>query len=315
MTDKPTSDDTDTDTDTDAETDADSAPPDGGTAKRPSPSAQAASRARRIGGRPAPGPRPAPTPTPSKAGAPKTRASAKRAKSAKDADTPTASASSARRGGLRAARAAATERAAEAERPATSLRKRPTGKAATVGARDAKAAAASRRRRREWLRWLPAGVLAVAALVLAVLCVALGSGVWYATKSSDEVRGEVLAAAKTCTGKVSSYDYRKLAEAKKDGLSCATGQFKKDYAKAMDTIIAKEAPVTKTTQSVQVAKAGIEQVSSDGKQWTVLIYGQHTVTNTKTGLKTPRLDKLSVRATMDKVGNKWLISKIDLIPG
>lgn len=308
MTDKPTSDDADTDTG------ADSAPADAGTAKRPSPSAQAASRARRIGGRPVPGPRPTPTPAPapSKAGATKTRASAK---SAKEADTATASTSSARRGGLRAARAAATERAVEAERPATSPRKRPTGKSGAVVARDAKAAAASRRRRSELLRWLPAGVLAVAALVLAVLCVTLGSGVWYATKSSDEVRGEVLAAAKTCAGKVSSYDYRKLAEAKKDGMSCATGQFKKDYAKAMDTIVAKEAPVTKTTQSVQVAKAGIEQVSSDGKQWTVLIYGQHTVTNTKTGLKTPRLDKLSVRATMDNVGNKWLISKIDVIPG
>jgi Mce-associated membrane protein len=276
-------------------------------ARRPSPSAQAASRARRIGGRPTPGPRPAPSPA--RTAAPGT----KRAKAAAEPSTDTTP--SARRGGLRAARAAATERTVEAERSATSLRKRPIVKPTKVIARDPKADAATRRRRAERTRWVPAGVLGLAAVVLAVLCVAYGKGVWYSTKSANEVRGEVLSAAKTCTGKVSSYDYRKLAQAKKEGQACATGKFKTDYTTAMDTIIAKEAPKTKTTQSVQVAKAGIEQVSSDGNQWTLLIYGQHTVTNTTTGTQTPRLDKLSVRVTMDKVGDKWLISKLDLVDG
>jgi hypothetical protein len=304
----------------DLDTDADTAvPTDGAAARRPSPSAQAASRARRIGGRPTPGPRPAPArpatdtqtdlkPSPTK----KVAAGTNRARAAAEPDADSAAA---RRGGLRAARAAATERTAEAERPTTSLRKRPTPTPTKIGARDSRAGAGAGRGGRLDLRWIPAGVLGVAVVVLAVLCYSYGNGVWHGTKSVSEVRGEVLSAAKTCTAKVSSYDYRKLAQSKKDGQSCATGKFKTDYTTAMDTIIAKEAPTTQTAQSVQVAKAGIEQVSSDGKQWTLLIYGQHTVTNKTTGTKTPRLDKLSVRVVMDKVGNTWLISKIDLVDG
>jgi Mce-associated membrane protein len=300
-------------TDADDET---AAPAERVTARRPSPSAQAAGRARRIGGRPSPGPRPSlPAPDVKPAGEPSlTKKPATGTRRPKPGPSPDAdNAPAARRGGLRAARAAASERPAQAERP-TSLRKRPSGKPAKVAARDLTSDAAATRRRVEVIRWIPAGMLGLPVVVLAVLCYTYGNGVWHNTRSADEVRGQVLAAAKTCTARVSSYDYRQLAAAKKDGQACATGKFKKDYTTAMDTIIAKEAPVTKTIQSVQVAKAGIEQVSSDGNQWTLLIYGQHTVTNTTTGIDTPRLDKLSVRVTMDKVGDKWLIAKLDLVP-
>jgi Mce-associated membrane protein len=302
----------------DTDIDEPAVPSDGAGGRRPSPSAQAASRARRIGGRPTPGPRPAPsrpgtdTQTDVKPFQANKAAGTKRAKAA--AESSADGGPAARRGGLRAARAAATERTVEAERPATSLRKRPSPKPAEVVAPPSKSDAGAGRRL-DLVRWMPAGVLGVAVVVLAVLCYSYGNGVWHGTQSVSEVRGQVLAAAKTCTARVSSYDYRKLAQAKKDGQSCATGKFKTDYTTAMDTIIAKEAPATQTVQSVQVAKAGIEQVSSDGKQWTLLIYGQHTVTNKTTGTKTPRLDKLSVRVTMDKVGTKWLISKIDLVDG
>jgi Mce-associated membrane protein len=299
----------------DTDTEETTVPAGAAPAHRPSPSAQAASRARRIGGGPTPGPRPVPSgpvvdvQTGTKPAPNKKAADTKRPKPA--AAPRDDSAPSARRGGLRAARAAAIERTAEAERPATSLRKRPTPNPPGGSTADGPTA----RRRTERIQWIPAGVLGAAVVVLAVLCYTFGTGVWHATKSAGDVRTQVLAAAKTCTAKVSSYDYRKLAQSEKDGQSCATGQFKKDYTTAMDTIIAKEAPTTQTTQSVDVAKAGIEQVSSDGNQWTLLIYGQHTVTNKTTGLKTPRLDKLSVRVTMDKVGPKWLISKLDLVDG
>ena len=255
---------------------ADAATDDGGPVrKRPSPGASAASRARRIGGRPASDPRPKP---------------------AADATA-----------------APATPAPAKKSGPAVNLDKLSTRKPGRAVEHGAELDAEALRRRLDRLRWIPAGVLGAAVVVLAVLCVLLGNGVWRGTKSASYVRGQVLAAAKTCTATVSSYDYRKLAQSKKDGRACATGKFKADYTTAMDTIIAKEAPKTKTTQTLQVAKAGIEQVSSDGNQWTLLIYGQHTVTNTTTETtNTPRLDKLSVRVTMDKVGGKWLIAKIDI---
>lgn len=238
----------------------------------------------------------------------KTATSAKSAPDTGAQDEPTA-----RRGGMRAARAAATERAQDTKPPTTGAGKRPPRPSTSGPEAGSAAEAQALRRRLDRLRWIPATVLAAVVVVLTVLCVALGHGVWWATKSASEVRGEVLAAAKTCTAKVSAYDYRSLAQSQKEGLACATGKFKADYKTALSTIIAKEAPKTKTTQSMQVANAGIEQVSDDGKQWTLLIYGQHTVTNVTTGTKAPRLDKLSVRVVMDRVNGKWLISKLDLV--
>ena len=51
------------------------------------------------------------------------------------------------------------------------------------------------------------------------------------------------------------------------------------------------APQSKTVQVFQVANAGIQSVSKDGKQWVVLVYGQESVTSTSTTPGEPaRLD-------------------------
>lgn len=249
--------------------------PEGGddrtTPRPPTPGAQAASRARRIGGRPAPSPRPAPSAEEDLA--------VESALAAGSTDRPAAAVST-------------VKRTAVADEPPAA-----TGDDAAV-----------LRRRLDRLRWIPAVVTGVAAVVLAVLLVVMSHGVWWAKPSSSAVRDEVLAAAKTCLAKTNSYDYRKLDEAEAAGLACATGKFRDSYKQSMESVVKKLAPERKAVQEVQINKAGVESVSKDGTQWVVLIYGQQKVTNTTT--QQPRFDLLSARVTMDEVGGKWLISAL-----
>ena len=157
-----------------------------------------------------------------------------------------------------------------------------------------------------WLRWLPATVLGLLAAALAVLLlvqVVGNSGKTAAVSSRDAV----LSAAKGCTAALASYDYRKLDQATQAGLACATGTFKSQYGTSMKNVVGKIAPQQQAVVTFQVANAGVESSTSDGKQMVVLVYGQQSVTNKSTG-STPRLDVLSARVTMTKVGGKWLVS-------
>lgn len=271
--------------------------------RRSSPSAQAASRARRIGGRPLPGPRP-----PARPGAGAEPAEA-------PVDNATDPAPVQPRRATRATRAAAPEPSAKPAATSAKLAKRPRP-AARAGAGEAGSGDADTERMRrqfERLRWVPAVVAGLAVAALVGLCVWQSHGVWWAKPqhdTRDQVRQQVLAAAKPCVAAIVSYDYRNLTASEKAGQACITGTFKADYTKAMETTVKTLAPQTKTVQVFQVAKAGVERVSPDGKQWVVLIYGQQQVTNTSTAKGTPRLDILNVEATLNKVGGTWLVSSI-----
>lgn len=272
-------------------------------ARRPTPSAQAASRARRIGGRPLPSARPS-----------------AEISADDEATAPVASKTEAapsltpRPGGMRAARAAAAQRLSKTASPPERPERPEKGDA------HPQSGAIGRLRRwrpridRQRLRWLPSILAGAVAAVLLAITVWQSHGVWWAKSSTQSTRTatrtEVLAAAKTCGAVVVSYDYRNLAASKSAGVACVTGAFKTKYIQAMDTTITKLAPQTKTVQTFQIAKAGVQSVSGDGKQWVVLIYGQQSVTNSSTPANQPRQDVLSIQATLDKVGAKWLISAV-----
>jgi Mce-associated membrane protein len=64
---------------------------------------------------------------------------------------------------------------------------------------------------------------------------------------------------------------------------------------------------TKAVVQAQTDAAGVESVSGDGKQVTVVVFGEQKVTNTS--LTAPRTDLFRVRVTMDKVNGQWLVSK------
>ena len=242
-------------------TEPDPAEPAGGRA--PTAAAQAASRARRIGGRP--------VPTPG-AGSPESAAGAaprRRPSPYPRPDEP----------------AAAPDKAAKAAKSPKQPRppKQPRAPRAARPPLDPEVF----RRRVARTGGVLALVAAVAVAALLGVGLWLSHGVWWAKTSLDarrqEVRSQVLAAAKTCTAALLSFDYRSLDVSEKAGQACSTGQLNKDYTTLMDQTVKKIAPQTKTVQTFQTVKAGVTSVSPDGKQWVVLVYGQEAVTNTSTG--------------------------------
>jgi hypothetical protein len=171
-----------------------------------------------------------------------------------------------------------------------------------------------------WQRWIPAGVLGVAAVALVVVLVVVSHGVYWA--KTDDAAGaraakqeQVLAAAKKCFATVNTYDYRKLSGVIAKDLPCTTGKFKTDLKEALQKTIIPQAPKTKSVQSAQVNRAGVISVNGAGTQLVALIYGQLVVTNSTTAKTTPRTDLFGAVVTMDRVGSDWLISKVGFDAG
>jgi Mce-associated membrane protein len=243
----------------------------GAPARPPRPGAQAASRARRIGGRPLPGPRSAAD----EAAARPTLEKAGRRPKAEKVEEPA----------QRAAGSAAATRTAPRPQPRR------------LEAQDGR------------LRWIPAVVAAAALVAALVLGVWQSHGVWWGSFSSDraQTRTQVLASAKTCTAALLSYDYRKLDASEKAGTDCSTGQFQADYKKSFETV-RQLAPQKKTVQTLQIARGGVQSVSDDGRQWVILLYGQLSYTDSAT--KTPRLDISTPVATLQQVGGRWLVTNL-----
>jgi hypothetical protein len=184
----------------------------------------------------------------------------------------------------------------------------PVAPPATVPAQTEQAPAAPERSGGRGSRW-PAIVLGVIAGLLAIAVAVFGIGLLLrSTPNRNATRENVLAAAKTCIAKISYYDYRKMPQVKADAATCVTGNFAGQYNKSIAAIT----PVVIKTQAVntfQVANAGIEGVSSDGKQWTVLIFGQTNLSTAAGGSK-PNLGVRTARMTMVDVGGKWVVSNL-----
>lgn len=243
------------------------------TARRPSPGATAASRARRIGGRPMP------TPT---------------ARDAQRSSEPDES----------PARPAAKKTDEKPDAPEG----RPEPR------RPLPVDLVAMQRRLDRLRWIPAVIAALAVVAVLVLGAWQSHGVWWGKRLGDtrtEQQQRVLAAAKSCTAAILSYDYKRLDQTQSAAEACITGQFKQDYDQSFE-LVRTAAPQKDASQTFQVANGGVSEVSSDGKQWVVLLYGQigYTDNTVKNG---PRLDISTPIVTLTEVNGKWLVSKMDTI--
>jgi hypothetical protein len=162
-----------------------------------------------------------------------------------------------------------------------------------------------------WLTWAPAAILVAGAVAMAVIVSIVSHGVWWgkdtATQASvNSLRQQVTAAAKTCLAATNTYKYTDINAFEKAGTACTTGTQTTQFRKAVDTLIRKNAPKLKFSQTAQINKAAIESVSGD--QWTILLYGQLAVTNTTT--PNGRTDPFAAVVRMEKVHGKWLISSL-----
>ncbi len=232
-----------------------------------------------------------------------------------DENRPAPSATSrARRIGGRPAAPAERPREESAPRPAEA----PPAGAAPSGT-DAAAPPARRRRPGPWTA--PIALAVALAAVLGLLVVFSRHGYWdkpdpnAVSGPTPALQQQVLAAGKSCFAALNSYDYRNLDAALAAGLKCTTGSFTSDYRTVFTRQIKVNAPTAKAAQSAQVNKAGIASISPDGKQWVLLVFGQLQVTNVSTGKDTPRVDPVGAVVTMDKVGESWLVAKVDTDTG
>jgi hypothetical protein len=170
-----------------------------------------------------------------------------------------------------------------------------------------------------WLNWLPAAVLSAGAIGMAVLLLVFSHGVWWgpdpksvpADKSAAVVREQVLAAAKTCVAAANTYQYTDLNSYESKALACTTGEFTNQLRDTIDRLIKVNAPRLKSSQTAQINRGGIEAINDDGTQWTILLFGQLSVTNNDN--QQPRTDPFAAQVRMDKTNGKWLIGALTTV--
>lgn len=154
----------------------------------------------------------------------------------------------------------------------------------------------------------PVLLVAAVALVLALAAsVALG---WELSRRAalDTAQAEALATARAYAVTVTSYDHRDLDRNFADVLDGATGEFKDQYAGASAALgqLINEA---RATAAGTVVDAGVR--AADVDQVEVLLFVDQTVSNALTA--TPRVDRSRVLMTMTRQGDRWLVSRLELV--
>jgi Mce-associated membrane protein len=168
-------------------------------------------------------------------------------------------------------------------------------------------------RRLDRLRWIPAVLAGLAVVAVLVVGAWQSDGVWWGKRLHDnrtQQQQQVLAAAKSCTAAILSYDYRQLDSADKAATACITPDFKTQYEQTF-SVVKQLAPQKKAILTFQVENGGVQSVSKDGKQWVVLLYAQTGYADSSTPKDTPRLDISTPVVTLTEVGGKWLVSNMN----
>lgn len=163
----------------------------------------------------------------------------------------------------------------------------------------------ARKRRTRWSRLLVFGVLPILALVVAA---ATGFLKWQDAwnRSSRAAEIESVAAAKDSSVAILSYqpdNVEKDLGAARDRL---TGKFKDSYTQLVHDVVIPGAK--KDHISALATVPAVASVSANPNHAVALVYVNQTVA---VGNDAPTDTASTVRVTMDKVGNRWLISSFD----
>jgi Mce-associated membrane protein len=161
------------------------------------------------------------------------------------------------------------------------------------------------RRRTDWARVVAYGVLPGIALVLAMVA---GYLKWQdnSVHDADKIREETIKTAKDSTIKMLSYKPDTVAQDLNGAKSLLTGDFRDQYTSLTTDVVIPGAQQKKITAVASVPAAAA--VSADPKTAVVLLFVNQTVT---VGADAPTDTASSVRVTLEKVGDHWLISKFD----
>lgn len=165
--------------------------------------------------------------------------------------------------------------------------------------------AAPAKRSIEWSRVLAYGILPGLALVLA-----LGAGFlkWQdnSVRDGDAAGAESVQVAKDSTIALLSYQPDTVEQQLSDARSLLTGEFQGAYTDLTTNVVI---PGAKEKQISAVATVpAAASVSAEPNRAVVLVFVNQTVV---VGADAPTDTASSVRVTLDKVGDRWLISGFD----
>lgn len=126
----------------------------------------------------------------------------------------------------------------------------------------------------------------------------------------EEQGGEALEAAKKAAVPLLSYDYSKMDESKSKAHAVMTKDYREDYDRLF-AVLVDNVPETKTVvKTLAPVDAGVIRVAEDTVQILVLVDRQ--VTNAQRS--TPIGYQEYAMLTMAKVGDEWLVDKVETQP-
>jgi Mce-associated membrane protein len=163
------------------------------------------------------------------------------------------------------------------------------------------------KRRVNWPRVFAFGVLPGLALVLAM---AAGFLKWQdnSVRDSQVARIEAVQAAKDTTIKMLSYKPDSVEQELNDARNLLSGDFRDQYTSLINDVVIPGAKEKQISAVASVPENGAASVSADPNHAVVLLFVNQTVVM---GQDAPTDTASSVRVTLDKVGDHWLISKFD----
>ena len=166
---------------------------------------------------------------------------------------------------------------------------------------------AKRGTRVNWGRIVAYGVLPSLALILAM---AAGFLKWQdnSVRSSQIARIESVQAAKDTAVKMLSYKPDTVDQQLNDARALLSGSFRDDYTSLINDVVIPGAKQKQVTAEASIPDGGAASVSAEPNHAVVLLFVNQTV---MVGQDAPTDTASSVRVTLDKVGDHWLISKFD----
>jgi Mce-associated membrane protein len=164
---------------------------------------------------------------------------------------------------------------------------------------------AREKRRIQWARVFAYGILPGIALILAM---AAGYLKWQdnSVRDAQRARAEATQTAKDSTIKMLSYKPETVDKDLNGARDLLTGDFRDQYTGLINDVVIPGAQQKKISAVATVPAVG--DVSADPNKAVVLLFVNQQVV---VGQDAPTSTASSVRVTLEKVGDRWLISKFD----
>lgn len=149
--------------------------------------------------------------------------------------------------------------------------------------------------------------LLVGAIVLSLGLAGFVAWRWWQLHERDELRDDAVREAKVLAVQLTSYDYRQVDDYFETLEKISTGDFADKYATSTDEL---REMVTSTESVVEarVLSTGLSSLSDD--KAVVTLFVDQTVRNK--ALEAPRIDRNRVELTLERDGDAWLISELEL---